>query len=56
MKSSKSKTQNLNSDQQFLKKIKLIKRSPKLGRVYEIYREEQQATLCNTTLTRQNKI
>ena len=56
MKSSKSKTQNLNSDQQFIKKIKLIKRSPKLGRVYEIYREEQQATLCNTTLTRQNKI
>ena len=56
MKSSKSKTQNLNSDQQFIKKIKLIKRSPKLGRVYEIYREEQQATLCNTTLARQNKI
>ena len=44
------------SEQEFLRSIKKLKRSPKLGKIYEIYRMEQEQTLCTTTLERQNKV
>ena len=40
------------SEQEFLRSIKKLKRSPKLGKIYEIYRMEQEQTLCTTTLER----
>lgn len=47
---------NKTSDSEFLKSIKRVKRSPKLGLIYEIYRKEQELTLCTNTLNRQNKV
>lgn len=47
---------NKTSDSEFLKSIKRVKRSPKLGLIYEIYRKEQELTLCTDTLNRQNKV
>lgn len=44
------------SEQEFIRSIKKLKRSPKLGKIYEIYRMEQEQTLCTTTLERQNKV
>lgn len=43
-------------DNDFLEKIKRIKRSPKLGDIYEIYRKEQLIAVKENTMLRQNRV
>lgn len=56
IKNTKQINEELRKYRELTKKIKKIRRSPKIGAIYKIYNEQQELTLKKTTLNRQDKV